>query len=259
MTSDFPPVSCICLTYGRPHVLEEAIYSFLLQDYAGPKELIVLNDYAEQTYRFDHLEVRVINLPVRFRTVGEKMNAAAALCSYDVLFVWDDDDLYLPHRLSYSMARFDPARGFFTTGRAWLWDQGEIVSISENCFHSGSCWSRELFDLVGGYPVMGNGYDQVIEQRFEEARPGSTVRAPMPDEDAFYIYRWGGIGSYHMSGFGQDAPNQNVEQASVASYVEAQMARGEVARGNIQLQPRWAQDYIGHISRFLDTRARVVR
>ena len=47
-----PAVSCICLTYGRPHVLEEAIHSFLLQDYAGSKELIVLNDYAGQTLLF---------------------------------------------------------------------------------------------------------------------------------------------------------------------------------------------------------------
>jgi cellulose synthase/poly-beta-1,6-N-acetylglucosamine synthase-like glycosyltransferase len=38
-----PPVSCFCLTYGRPCLLEEAIHSFLQQDYAGPKEMIVLN------------------------------------------------------------------------------------------------------------------------------------------------------------------------------------------------------------------------
>ncbi|MEZ4657920.1 MAG: glycosyltransferase family A protein [Caldilineaceae bacterium] len=50
------PVSCICLTYGRPAVLEEAIYSFLQQDYQGPKELIVLNDYVDQTLYFDHPE-----------------------------------------------------------------------------------------------------------------------------------------------------------------------------------------------------------
>ena len=43
-----PPVSCFCLTYGRPRLLEEAIHSFLQQDYAGPKEMIVLNDYADQ-------------------------------------------------------------------------------------------------------------------------------------------------------------------------------------------------------------------
>ena len=42
-----PLVSCICPTYNRPprhqHLLEEAIASFLRQDYPN-KELIVLND-----------------------------------------------------------------------------------------------------------------------------------------------------------------------------------------------------------------------
>ena len=37
---------------------------------------------AEQTLEFDHPEVRVINAPVRFDSVGEKRNACAALASY---------------------------------------------------------------------------------------------------------------------------------------------------------------------------------
>jgi len=77
--NETPPVSCMCLTYGRPHVLEEAIESFLRQDYDGVKELIVLNDLDCQTLRFDHPEVRMINVPSRFYTVGEKRNACAAL------------------------------------------------------------------------------------------------------------------------------------------------------------------------------------
>ena len=113
-----PAVSCICPTYGRPALLEEAIYCFLQQDYPGPKELIVLNDYAGQTLLFDHPEVRMINLPTRFRTVGEKRNAAVALAAHDLLFVWDDDDIYLPHRLSFSVANFDAQKGFFKPNQA---------------------------------------------------------------------------------------------------------------------------------------------
>src|SRR5215831_16169093 len=117
-----PAVSCICLTYARPRLLEEALHSFLQQDYSGPKELIILNDYAEQTLIFDHPEVRVINVPRRFRTVGEKMNAAIALASHELLFVWDDDDIYLPHRLSFSVEHFEPKKGFFKPNKAWFWE-----------------------------------------------------------------------------------------------------------------------------------------
>jgi hypothetical protein len=59
-----PAVSCFCLTYGRPRLLEEAIHSFLRQDYAGPKEMIVLNDYADQVLELDHPEVQVIRAPI---------------------------------------------------------------------------------------------------------------------------------------------------------------------------------------------------
>ena len=33
-----PPVSCTCLTFGRAHLLEEAVYSFLPEDYTSVKE-----------------------------------------------------------------------------------------------------------------------------------------------------------------------------------------------------------------------------
>jgi hypothetical protein len=41
-----PGVSLLCPTFGRPptlkHLIEECILSFLLQDYPGPKELVIL-------------------------------------------------------------------------------------------------------------------------------------------------------------------------------------------------------------------------
>src|SRR5262245_29761012 len=116
-----PAVSCICLTYARPALLEEAIYSFLQQDYRGTKELIVLNDYAEQVLELDHPEVVVVNVPKRLRTVGEKMNLAVALAAHDILFVWDDDDIYLPHRLRFSVAKLAARPGFFKPDKAWMW------------------------------------------------------------------------------------------------------------------------------------------
>src|SRR4051812_44842704 len=196
-----PAVSCICLTYGRPELLEEAVYCFLLQDYPGPKELIVLNDYAGQTLVFDHPEVRVINVSRRFRTVGEKMNAAVALASHDLLFVWDDDDIYLPHRLSFSLEHFDPKKGFFKPNKAWFWNNGALSGPARNLFHVGSCWSRRLFDAVRGYAAEGIGYDLVFEKRLAQHFPGAITTYDIKPEDIYYLYRWGGTGSYHMSAF----------------------------------------------------------
>src|SRR5262249_3306287 len=195
-----PTVSCICLTYGRPEVLEEAIYSFLHQDYPGRKELIVLNDYEGQHLTCDHADVQVFNVPKRFRTVGEKMNAAVALAAHDLLFVWDDDDIYLPHRLSFSVARFEPNKGFFKPDKAWMWNNGEVSGPTKNLFHVGSCWSRALFDAVRGYGAEGTGYDLIFERRLKQHFPGLIIPYAIEPHDIYYLYRWAGTGSYHMSG-----------------------------------------------------------
>jgi hypothetical protein len=241
--AQLPAVSCICLTYGRPALLEEAIESFLRQDYLGQKELIVLNDHDEQTLWFDHPEVRVINIPYRFRTVGEKCNAAIALASHDLIFVWDDDDIYLPHRISFSVDHFDPAQGFFKPRQAWFLDGDTVSGPLELFFHVGSCWSRELYDRVQGYAPMGNGYDQEIEARFEEVAGGSTTRFEIEPADIYYIYHWGGTSSYHMSGMVVTLPGENQEQQAVSEYVERQIRAGDVPRGEITLAPHWRLDY----------------
>jgi glycosyltransferase involved in cell wall biosynthesis len=243
MTGPLPAVSCLCLTYGRPSLLEEAIACFLQQDYSGPKELVILNDYPGQTLRFEHPEVRVVNLPWRFRTVGEKMNVAAALCAHDLVFVWDDDDLYLPRRISYSVERFDPRQGFFTTRHGWMLNDNIVSGPLWNVFHSGACWARELFDLVRGYAAMGNGYDQEIESRFEDARPGSTAAHQIQPDDIFYIYRWAGTGSFHMSGWGVDEQGREIEYEEAARFVERQVASGTMPLGEIVLRPHLRADY----------------
>jgi glycosyltransferase involved in cell wall biosynthesis len=235
----YPPVSCFCVTYGRPQLLEEAIQSFLLQDYPGEKELLIFNDLHQQQLIFEHPEVTVINVPRRFQLLGEKFNAAVALTTHDLIFVWDDDDIYLPHRLTLSVERFDTRKGFFKGDQAWFWNNGQLSGPEGNVFHGGSCWSRELFHSVRGYTAMGLGHDVDIETRFESARPGSVSGADLRPQDLYYIYRWGGTGSFHVSGFPQD------QHRAVADFVSDQIRQGRIPVGEIRLNPRWHSDYVG--------------
>jgi GR25 family glycosyltransferase involved in LPS biosynthesis/glycosyltransferase involved in cell wall biosynthesis len=238
-----PPVSCICLTYGRPDLLEEAIYSFLQQDYPGQKELIVLNDYDGQLLAFEHSEVRVINVPKRFRTVGEKRNMAVALASHDLLIVWDDDDICLPHRLSFSVAHFNQKRGFFKASSAWLWDDGALSGPHRNNLHGISCWSRRLFDTVQGYGAVGSGEDMVFEHLLEHQFPGSTSAYDIWPEEIYYLYRWNGTGSYHISAFGDYHPSANIGHQEVEEFVHQRASQGAIPQGRILLQPHWNTDY----------------
>src|SRR5262249_44804799 len=149
-------------------------------------------------------EVRIVNVPRRFKSVGEKYKAAAALASHDLLFVWHDDDIYLPHRLAFSVAHLDPQKGFFKADKAWFWNDGQLSGPTQNIFHGGGCWRRELFRTVHGYPHVGNTYD--IE--FEQLCQGTEARAmqvhTIKPADVYYIYRWSGTQSYHFSTIGQD-------------------------------------------------------
>ena len=237
--TNLPPVSCICPTYGRVELLEEAIYAFLQQDYRGPKELIVLNDYDQQTLAFDHPEVRIINLPNRFHSIGEKYKAVAALASHDLIFVWHDDDIYLPHRLSYTVAHCDQHRAFFKADKVWLWNDGKLSGPEQNTFHGGSCWRRDLFSKVHGYPHINNCYDIEFEQLCQAEAPNSFHLHPIQPADIYYIYRWSGTNAYHLSAMGADGQ----EQQKVVAYVAQQAVRGQIPQGQIQLKPHWKSDY----------------
>lgn len=233
----------MCLTYGRPHLLEESIESFLRQDYPGIKELVVLNDYEQQTLTCEHLEVKVVNVSKRFRTVGEKRNACAALASHDVLFVWDDDDVFLPHRISFSLQHMHWEKGFFKPSKALILNNGAISGPKANLFHSGCCFTRELFDRVRGYAHIGSGQDLALEQEFERVLgPGKNYNA-IKLEEIFYLYRWSGTGSYHLSSFGRDKAGQTTGNDKVADYVHRQVALGKVHVGEIALHPQWKCDY----------------
>ena len=238
-----PDVSCICLTYGRPGVLEEAVYSFLQQGYTGRKELIVLNDYPDQSLTFDHPDVQVVNVTKRFRTVGEKRNVAVALASHDLLFVWDDDDIYLPHRLAFSVSRFEPEKGFFKPDKAWYWEKEKLSGPMQNLFHSASCWSRDLFDAVKGYAAEGTGHDRIFERALERQFPGSTATYNIQPEEIYYLYRWSGTGSYHLSGHGDHVAGQNIGHSQVEASVNRQASSGQIPLGTVPLQPQWKTDY----------------
>lgn len=242
----------MCLTYGRPKILEEAIKSFLRQDYRGQKELIVLNDLPEQTLQFDHPEVNIINVAKRFRTVGEKRNACAALCSHEWLLPWDDDDIFLPWRLSYSMEMMDPGRRFFKSSLAFVFSNGTIKKILNSIFHAGSCWHRSLFDEVQGYPHMGSGQDIALERKFEDALSDHRLGLDnVPPEKMYYVYRWAGTGSYHLSALAQTRKGNECEQAMVADYIAKQLSSGEVATGEVVLNPGWKTDYVDMVGQYL--------
>ena len=203
-------IACLCVTYRRPRRLAEAIACFERQDYPEAlRELVILDDagqYAPLAGRGWH----VTSIAHRFRTLGEKRNAAAALASPDAgaYAVWDDDDIYLPWHLS-SVARALAERPWSVPAVVFRETFGrlEVHTNDARYFHGGWGFSRQLFERAGGYPFIQAGEDQALRERFEATGGGPADSSAGADPS--YIYRWfGEPDAWHLSALDGDGYRQ---------------------------------------------------
>jgi glycosyltransferase involved in cell wall biosynthesis len=235
-------VSCLCPTFNRipqyTNLVEEAIESFLRQNY-DHRELILCNDQPRQQLIFNHPKVKVINCPERFPTFARKIDFMISQAQGQYLCRWDDDDISLPHRLTYSMNmlmnRADNSRA-----KEWRCENHiyapkggfPVIDYSHGNTHLTAVWNRDLLPEInaGLYPWQwAGGEDQQFNKLLRLAGYTGTGQM-LPDEDVFYIYRWG-VGQ-HWSGPGGDL--QAVYDRRGEDYVPP---------GVFQIFPRWYQDY----------------
>ncbi|QDS91446.1 Glycosyl transferase family 2 [Roseimaritima multifibrata] len=232
--SSLPKVSCQCITFGRPELLNEAVESFLRQDYPGVKELVILNDSESVLLEcYDDSQIYVENVRRRFRTIGEKRNACCALSTGDVILPWDDDDICLPWRISVTIEKMIN-RQYSKPSQLWyLGTDG--LSIRKSMAHAMGGWSRELFDSVRGYPHIQSGQDQAIEGLF--GKTGLRNVTQLTEHDVFYIYRFPGTGSYHLSAHGY---GQGYDRAG-------KFVSENVRQGTYKISPHWKLDYVAMV------------
>lgn len=225
-------ISCYCPTFRRPHLLEEALQSFLLQDYAGEKELVILNDEPEQTLRFDHPQVRILNVSKRITSLPEKYNIAAGKCSGQLLVPWDDDDIYLPHRLS-AIATTASAGGWYTDDLLFDSDPDGATPV-KGIVHCNHAWTPGLLIACGAYHDANGqaSFDWILaNQARSRIGPIRTKAAPS------YIYR-----KHHGSRNHSRRETWN-ESDHDAAFVEGNPL---VLRGEIFLRPQWTRDWMAY-------------
>ncbi|HSG39802.1 MAG TPA: DUF6065 family protein [Thermoanaerobaculia bacterium] len=213
-----PAVTCICPAEGRVELLEEAIHSFLRQDYPGPKELIVLNDTEGQTLVYDHPEVQVVNVPRRFHSAAEKHKAAVGLASHALIFPWPEDGISLPHRLSFTVAHLAPQAVLFKADKVWALKEDELggpepEALHGGTLHEGGCFRRETFVKNHGYSHTETGYASEFEALCAGEGPGAVHLQAVEPEEVYFIRRGEALNGH------------------------------ERPKGRIQLRPRWGRDY----------------
>lgn len=237
---DHSMISCLCMTYNRcpdhQRLLEEAIESFLRQDYKD-KELLVCNDTPGQHLEFSHPQVRIFNFPERMPTLTDKIQSMIDIARGDILCRWDDDDISLPHRLSYSRDKL---------GDGLEWRAANYIYSAPDDFrevhnpgntHVFGLFTRKVLEKIGGYPSKVSGCEDMrFVDRLIEQGLGVRQGEPIPSEDMYYFYRWG-VSPTHLSGHG-DGPQGNIHQNHYDRIGQRPAAVGE-----IHLHPHWNRDY----------------
>lgn len=208
------------------------------QDYAGEKELIIVNDFSGQELYCDAPSVHIMNSKRRFRTIGEKRNTSIALSTGDVIFPWDDDDIHLPNRISHSLASMEGE--FYNPRTAWILNN-TIKGPVRNALHGIGCFTRDLFDHVGGYPHINSGQDLAIERLFADVKP--LPQYQIDAKDIYYLYRWSDTDSWHLSACGVDSVTGKNGADMFAQRTQAKVDAGQLKLGRIELTHFWKMDY----------------
>lgn len=230
--SALPGVSCLCPTYGRfpheAHLLEEAVESFRRQDYAGPLELVILNDCKQQRLGCELPWVRTVNWPSRFHSLGAKYNALVGLARHDVLLPWEDDDISLPWRVSQAVRHLGGG-GYWCPGFSWFLDgAGLHQEHQQGVNHNASAFTRDAWRSAGCYPELSGRQDAALDAALSRLF-GRGV--PLGHPAAWsYVYRWG-VSSCHLSG--------NPDHDAAWKYFGALGVQG----GEFTLAPFWRKDY----------------
>ena len=229
------------ITYGRVEMLEESLHSFLQQDYPGPKELIIVNDYPLQTLVFDHPDVKIYNVSHTFTSIGAKENFATELCNGEIICQWDDDDVALPNHLSNVAKLFIDDVNILHWNTGVYYNEPNITNVGW-IGNSGIVFRKSVWEKVGGHPIENAGYDMTFVESIHALDQSKKLFAKMPKEDASWFYMWGGRG-YHMSGQGDDLPGKpNVIQRH-SLHIESLRLRGKIPTGDVILKPHWNKDY----------------
>jgi hypothetical protein len=217
-----PLISCVMPTYGRPSYVNEAVQMFLDQDYPN-KELIILNDCVGQIYSYDlapESGVRIFNYSERFSNLGEKRNACIELAKGEYIAVWDDDDIYLPWRLSYSYQKMqEHDTPFYRAQEFWAyWGEEEPFHDNQSVpgwvSHPNTLFTKDLWKQVQGYPGRDVGEDARFFEKIHQFLKQEFITYPIKREERFFIMR--GESDYpHMSiagGSGQlDLEGRNIK------------------------------------------------
>lgn len=233
-------ISVLTLTYQRHYLLEEAIESFLRQDFSGESEMIIINDSPIVEYVFEHPKIRIINVKERFPSLGQKLKFGFSQSKYKYIYRLDDDDLMAPWALRHTwddiMAH--PDYEIYRSSGHYFFEQNKYISISGSV-NNGNVYTKKYLSRIE-IPEIGYGQDSKMTFDFNAKIYES------PREQKTMIYRWG-MNTYHLSGMGEISENARHEWTDRIVEELAKERNTSIEEGLLMLHPHFQEDYYQQI------------
>jgi hypothetical protein len=233
-------ISVLTLTYQRHYLLEEAIESFLRQDFSGESEMVIINDSPIVEYVFEHPKIRIINLKERFPSIGHKLKFGFSHCKYDYIYRLDDDDLMAPWALSHTWDDINahPDYEIYRSDGHYYFEHNKYKGISGSV-NNGNIYAKKYLSRIE-IPETSDGEDCTMTFSFNAKIYGS------PREQKTMIYRWG-MNTYHVSGMGKISDNAKNEWADRIVETTAKERNTSREEGLFVLRPHFQEEYYRQI------------
>lgn len=233
--------SIICLTYKRPELLEESVFSVLQQTYQD-FELLIINDCPFQKIKFDHSKVRIFNLDNKIETVGEKRNFGVKNAIGDLILQLDDDDLFLPEYLENLNDIIKHYDWLSTQRPIMYYNDNNKIHLSPVPLTNTFLYRRETVGNVVHYDNMNFDELTPFYTKVTKSNIGNGMFVLLKPEKCGYVYRQdiNKTRKYSMVGFKSESIS---EQTEILNSIDA----GSL--GDINLNPKWNEDYISIIKK----------
>jgi hypothetical protein len=194
-------IYALCPTYGRPELLRNSIACFEAQTYPASRRRLLIGDDGKQLRAQTYGSVEVLTWPTRFQSLPGKFNALAEVAltrGAEILAVWEDDDIYLPHHLQVHQCAL--ARGDYSKPSRILSTYGGTLHELESSgrFHASIAMTCRGYLQVGGWPETKRAdFDQQFMSRLRERCGEIDSCAAAPPS---YVFRWESTGVPHGQG-----------------------------------------------------------
>lgn len=225
-------ITVLILTYGRKELLEEAIQSYLMQDWDGDSELLIVNDEVGVHYLIDNPKIRIINSTIRFSSVGKKLEWGLKEAKGDWVYRLDDDDLLTPWALSTTNKYIEsnPDVDIVRCQKHYFFSHNKFEGFADS-INNGNCYSKEFINRIEFPNVSGDEDNKITFHSGGTIYTGDTGRYTM-------IYRWG-MGTYHISAMGNYSDNSHI-YAITDSTIDKD-------KGSYTLKPKFKNDYYSQL------------